>query len=121
MTNTRPVGPTPRALADADDCIFDLQCLADAQQTNTRELLAFMDRADDDGVIDADEWRYIFRHVRLEHKWNEESWGACTALRGLMSGLADLVGWYRSKLQKQRAALASGSAKRTKAIVAAER
>ena len=66
----RPRGRVPLAQSQFDDELLELQCSADFQVTNTRELLYYMDKADDDGRIDAHEWQTIFRYVRKEHQAN---------------------------------------------------
>ena len=76
---------------------------------NTKHLLEFMDEADYDGVISPDEWAYITRHVRLEHKWNHESNAGLKRLRDLANGFFALVRSLRGQAQSmKKAALASG-------------
>lgn len=103
----KPNGKPPKALTKLDDCIFDAQCSIDSQVLNTRTLLEYMDEADNDGRIDDDEWRYIFRHVRLEHHFNTETNGALTKGREWLNQILELIVGYRLRLEK-KAALASG-------------
>jgi len=102
-------GRTPAALTEADDLLLDLQCLSDSEVLNTGALLDYMDEADDDGQIDAEEWAYINRHVRLEHKWNHEQLTETRELRGCMTRIGDLVGRLRQTVHEmKKAALPSG-------------
>ncbi|MBN1461380.1 MAG: hypothetical protein JXA57_17770 [Armatimonadetes bacterium] len=98
------VGRQPKALILAEDLCLDLQCLADSQELNTTALLEFMDVADDDGRIDQDEWSYIFRHIRLEHRWNEEQVEETHKLRRCMNKITDLVTSLRVRLQDTKKA-----------------
>ena len=104
-----PRGTIPGPQAKLDDALFELQCSADCQVINTRQLLEFMDEADDDGVISPAEWAYITRHVRLEHKWNDESNVGLRHLRDLTNGVFALVASLRGQMQgMKKAALAGG-------------
>ena len=100
----KAVGAQPQALVLLDDTIFDAQCCADAQSLNTGTLLQFMDRADDDGVIDLDEWTYICRHVRLEHHMNDDQLSLTKWARIHTNKVTHLVAGYRARVQQQRAA-----------------
>lgn len=104
-----PRGKTPGPQAQLDDALFELQCSADCQVVNTKHLLEYMDEADDDGVISSDEWAYITRHVRLEHRWNNESNTGLRSLRDLANGFFALFRSLRGQMQGiKKAALASG-------------
>jgi hypothetical protein len=100
-----PRGAHPQAVTSLDDCLFDAQCSADSQQMNTETLLQFMDRADDDGVIDADEWRYIFRHVRLENRLNEEQCSLLKWGRVHCNAVVELVERLRGQIQECKVAM----------------
>jgi hypothetical protein len=104
----KPAGAPPRALTTADDLVLELQCNADGQVTNTRALLEFMDEADDDGVIDPDEWRYIWRHVALEARWNGEQLATCRLLRGWMNKTSELVDRLRWQVHEMKKAAQGG-------------
>lgn len=91
----KPRGRPPAALVRCDDLVFDMHCNADSQVLNTKELLAYMDRADDDGRIDSDEWGYVVRHVRLEDRWNGEQLERFPTLRHWMNATAALVAELR--------------------------
>jgi hypothetical protein len=98
----KAIGATPQSLVLLDDTIFDAQCCADAQTLNTGMLLQFMDRADDDGVIDSDEWAYIFRHVRLEHHMNDDQGSLMKWARVHTNKVTQLVAGYRARAQQER-------------------
>lgn len=102
-------GRIPAEMTEADDLVFELHCNADGQVLNTQELLAYMDAADDDGVIDPEEWRFIWRHVALEARWNGEALETCKRLRRCMNELGGLVASLRARIQgMKKAAVVSG-------------
>lgn len=105
----RPRGRPPAFLVALDDCLFDAQCCADSQGLNTRTLLQFMDRADDDGRIDSDEWAYIVRHVRLEDHLNRDQGSLLRRGREHCNRVLGLIEHYRGQLQRTgRAAMVGG-------------
>jgi hypothetical protein len=116
---TRPIGAQPQAAVLLDDTYFDLQCSVDAQCLNTNELLSFMDAAEQDGFIDADEWRYIRRHVRLEATFNTEAESLVRWGRVQLNKLLGLVTNLRARVQeKKKAALQSGPPSQVDKIIA---
>lgn len=105
-------GVRPRALTSLDDVVFDAQCSADAQATNTADMLERFQAIFADGQVDdrdTEHVLYLFRHARLENHWNEEQCSALTAARTYTNQVVRLVGDYRTRLQRsKKAALQSG-------------
>jgi hypothetical protein len=100
-----PRGPTPHAVAQVDDLVFDLHCSADAQVDNTHAMLAQFPAIFRDGRVgdeDTDEILFLLKHARLEHRWNAEQLSGMKLLRALVNPLFELVATLRSQMQAAR-------------------
>lgn len=103
-----PVGKPPRALVEADDQVFDLQCLADTQCLNTKDMLETLGAIFADGLVDERDTENVLRlrrHAKLEHQMNEQQFEGCQVLRKWMNSLSELVSGLRLRLQNKEAAV----------------
>lgn len=106
-TLTAPVGPTPRTLAALDDTLFDAQCSADAQVSNTTAMLEVFERIFRDGRLDdqdAPDLCFLRRHTLLEHELNTEQ---CSLLRWARHGVertGQVIRDLRGRIQEMRRA-----------------
>ena len=106
-TSLAPVGPTPRTLVHLDDTLFDAQCSADAQTTNTAAMLAAFERIFRDGRLDdqdAPDLCYLRRHTLLEHALNSGQRSLLDAARDGVEGAGQVIRQLRGRLQEMRRA-----------------
>jgi hypothetical protein len=101
------VGPIPRALGHLDGTLFDAQCSADAQVSNTTAMLEVFERILRDGRLDdqdAPDLCFLRRHTLLEHELNTEQ---CSLLRWARHGVertGQVIRDLRGRLQEMRRA-----------------
>lgn len=105
--HTSVVGPRPQALAHLDDTLFDAQCSADAQATNTAAMLEVSERIWADGRLDDDDAPdlcYLRRHTLLEHELNSEQCSLLHWARDSVEGTGRIIRELRRMVQEMRRA-----------------
>lgn len=106
--HTSVVGrPRPQALASLDDTLFDAQCSADAQATNTTAMLEAFDRIWADGRLDDDDAPdlcYLRRHTLLEHELNREQCSLLKWCRFGAEGTGRVIRQLRGRIQEMKRA-----------------
>ncbi|MCL5942119.1 MAG: hypothetical protein M1325_01090 [Actinobacteria bacterium] len=103
---TRPRGPLPMAVRQLDDCLGDAARGAETQLANTRGMLGALHRIFADGKIDPDDRPdvlYLRRHVRLEHRLNEEQLSLAGHAQAYCNRVVDVVQELRGRLQRRKA------------------
>lgn len=97
-----PMGATPQALVLLDDVVFDAQCSADSQLTNTEHMLERFLEVFADGLVDDRDTEIVldlYRHTRLEAHLNKEQASLMKWARYHTNKVAALVASYRARLQ----------------------
>jgi hypothetical protein len=94
-------------LVHLDDTLFDAQCSADAQTTNTAAMLEAFERIWRDGRLDDDDAPdlcYLRRHTLLEHRWNGEQGSLLDKARDGVAGAGRVIQDLRGRIQEMRRA-----------------
>lgn len=109
---------TPFCVLRADDCAFTLHVTADAQVQNTAEMLEVFALVCRQGKATIEQVSFLFRHTRLEHRWNIAQLEAARNLRRSMNELQVMVRELNAQNKAmKKAALGSGPGTKSNVIV----